>query len=584
MRLYKHIFLFIVALLVGNCTFLIAQNLEVISLKKGGEVSGSLNVNAVGYKAFGIEQRRDPFAWYLSGGLNLTLFGYAAPFSFSYSNTNKSYSQPFNQFNFAPQYKWIKTYTGNTSMTFSPYTLAGHVFFGGGVELSPGKWRVAIMYGRLRKAVSIDIADTLHYANAAYKRMGYGLKVGYEANGNAISFNIFKAKDDPASLPFSLPEHVITPQQNVALGISGRKTLFRNIFVNIEYAVSVLNNNQHANIDRVDSIGTGKNILQSLLPGNTTNRYFDAVNTSIGYQGRSYTVQFKYERIAPEYHTLGAYYFNNDMRNITVVANTRLLKNKLTLGSNVGVQRNNLDGTRASTSSRVVASVNVQIAPTPQWNASVNYSNFSSFTKVRPRSEPFFHPEQDSLNFYQISETMNGSMAYSFGSENVKHNISFNGSFQKASNAASGTAPPQLSDFLNGSLSYGFALTPANLAMSVALAASTNNTSGTTTSFFGPAINASKSIFGKSLKTSWSAAYSETKAAGSAASSPIVNSQLSFTYTPAGKEGDGEDKKSNVSSKSSFSVRANMLRQLGGNNARNAFTEWTITFDYSYSF
>jgi hypothetical protein len=100
-------------------------------------------------------------------------------------------------------------------MTFSNYTLSGHVFLGGGVELTPGKWRIAAMYGRLKKAVSVGELDSLQYDNIAYKRMGYGLKVGYDDNGNSISANIFTAKDDPNSVLFVPPESQITPQQNV---------------------------------------------------------------------------------------------------------------------------------------------------------------------------------------------------------------------------------------------------------------------------------------------------------------------------------------------------------------------------------
>jgi hypothetical protein len=54
-----------------------AQNLEEISLRKGPKLTGSLNVNTVGYKAFGLPQRRDPFNWFVTGGLNLNLFGYS---------------------------------------------------------------------------------------------------------------------------------------------------------------------------------------------------------------------------------------------------------------------------------------------------------------------------------------------------------------------------------------------------------------------------------------------------------------------------------------------------------------------------
>src|SRR4051812_42836366 len=83
-----------------------SQNLETIGLKKGVKLNGSVNLNTVGYYTTGIQQRRDPFNWFLTGNLNVNLFGYNAPFTFSYSNANKNFSQPFNQFSFAPQYKW----------------------------------------------------------------------------------------------------------------------------------------------------------------------------------------------------------------------------------------------------------------------------------------------------------------------------------------------------------------------------------------------------------------------------------------------------------------------------------------------
>ena len=44
-------------------------------------------------------------------------------------------------------------------MSFSPYTLSGHLFLGGGVELRPqGPWTVSAMAGRLQKAIPVDTA------------------------------------------------------------------------------------------------------------------------------------------------------------------------------------------------------------------------------------------------------------------------------------------------------------------------------------------------------------------------------------------------------------------------------------------
>jgi hypothetical protein len=552
-----------------------AQNLDEISLKKGINVNGSVNLNTVAYAASGIQQRRDPFNWFLTGGLNIDLFGYSAPFSFSYSNVNKSFSQPFNQFSFAPQYKWVKTYIGYNSMTFSPYTLAGHVFFGGGAELTPGKWRIAVMYGRLRKAVTVDVLDTLNYANASYKRMGYGMKVGYETNGNAVSFNVFTAKDDPASLPFVIPQNVLTPQQNVAMGLSGRKTFFRKFFVEVEYAVSVLNSNARANAESADSVDTSKNLLKGLLPENTTSRYFDALNGSVGYQGKGYAIQLKYERVAPEYQTLGAYYFNNDMRNITIAPSVRLLKNKMSLSANIGLQKNNLNQTRAATTLRSVGALNVQYAPSEKWNLAASYSNFSSYTNMRPQSDPNFQNSLDTLNFYQISETMTGSMSRSLGTKEKPQSIMWTGSYQKASNKSGYAEGIQLSDFMSTNVSYSYSIVPSNLTLSLSANVYTNNAAGVQSTFFGPTINTTKSFLEKTLRCSYATSYNQTSS-NSAATSPVWNNQVSLSYAPKGKEGSN--------SRNNFSLGVNILRRLKDIEQQPSFTEATGTFNYTFTF
>jgi len=387
LRMNKTGVLYLVLCLLGISFGLQAQNLEQLGIKQGVKTTGSVNLNAVGYTASGIPIRREPFAWFVSGNLNLNLFGYNAPFSFSYSNTSRNFTQPFNQLSFAPQYKWVKTYIGYNAMTFSQYTLAGHVFLGGGVELTPKRWRVAAMYGRLRKAVAFNLTDTVQNYNASYRRMGAGLKVGYDHNGDLLSASVFHAKDDPASLPFVVFNTNLTPKQNIVIGMNGRKKLFEKLFVEAEYAYSVLTNNilytPQTDTLSVDSLQTGESdfFLKGIIPSNATTRHFAAYNASMGYQGNGYGIQVRYEQVAPEYQTLGAYYFNNDMRNLTVIPSVQLFQSKLVLNANVGWQYNNLDKNRASTTRRFVGAFNAAYTPNETWSFSGNYSNFTTFTK-----------------------------------------------------------------------------------------------------------------------------------------------------------------------------------------------------------
>ena len=94
MRIFLRPSLFVIGVIgILTTTSSFAQNLEEIGIKKGVKLNGSINVNTVGYYAAGIPQRRDPFNWFLTGNLNVNLFGYNAPFAFSYSNANKNFSQ-----------------------------------------------------------------------------------------------------------------------------------------------------------------------------------------------------------------------------------------------------------------------------------------------------------------------------------------------------------------------------------------------------------------------------------------------------------------------------------------------------------
>ena len=570
-------YILIVILIFNGILTSNAQNLEEINLDKGLKINGSMNLNTVSYWAHGIEQRRDPFNWFFTGTVNINAFGYNAPFSFSYSNANKSYSQPFNQFSFAPQYKWVRAYIGYNSMSFSNYTLSGHVFLGGGVDLSPGKWSISAMYGRLKKAVSIDEFDTLHYNNVAYKRMGYGLKVGYEDNGNLLSANIFTAKDDVNSVLYTPPESQLSPQQNVAISISGRKKFLNRFFIEAEYAVSAMNKDIRANDTEGSDTTTLKptnNIIRGLLPENSTSRYYDALNASAGYQGNWYTIQLRYERIAPEYQTLGAYYFNNDMRNITIVPSVRLLKGKMNIAANVGFQQNNLDDTRTSTTKRFVGSTNVSYAPNELWNFAANYSNFSSYTNTRPQIDPYYQNNLDTLNFYQVSETTGLTILRNLGGKENSQSIMFNSSYQKASDQADYEGGSQQSNFLTTNVSYSYSLVPSNTTLALSGNIYKNNAAGIKTVYWGPTLSVTKGFLEKTLRATLTASYNETS--GDVNSSPVLNNRLNFIYTPKGTEGS--------ITKHNFSLGANFLRRLEGTEQQPAYTELTGMFNYSYIF
>ena len=119
------------------------------------KVSGGLNAYAGFYTASGIAARNQPTPFGLSGAVTVSLpGGISLPFSAVLGNQGTSFRQPFNQFGVSPTYKWATVHAGYRNVSFSPFTLAGHTFLGGGVELNPGKLRLGAVYGRFNKAIS----------------------------------------------------------------------------------------------------------------------------------------------------------------------------------------------------------------------------------------------------------------------------------------------------------------------------------------------------------------------------------------------------------------------------------------------
>src|SRR5690349_18511951 len=95
--------------------FLKGQNLESIGKEKPLSINGGVSLNQVFYGASGIESRRDPYSYFASGNINFSLYGWSVPVSFSFSNQNSSFQQPFNQYSIHPTYKCVTGHLGYNS-------------------------------------------------------------------------------------------------------------------------------------------------------------------------------------------------------------------------------------------------------------------------------------------------------------------------------------------------------------------------------------------------------------------------------------------------------------------------------------
>ena len=554
-----------------------AQQLDAVGKGALLKVSGSIATNQIAYFANGISSRRDPYNYFVSGNLNFDIYGWSVPLGFTYSNQSKgAFQQPFNQYGLTPTYKWITAHLGYSSMSFSGYTLNGHLFNGAGVDLAPpGNFKLSAMYGRLQKAVKVDTSNLSAQAvEPVYKRMGYGIKASYSKDKDNIDLIIFKAKDDLASNPTLPANGIVTPLDNLVTGLNLSKVFFKHILFSGEFALSALTRDQRA---AKDSAKTG-NIpnLGFLLSPNSSTALYTAYKTSLAYNVGKYTVGAGYERVAPEYQTLGAYYFSNDFENITGSLTTKLLADKMSIALNAGVQKNDLRKDKQSSMKRFVGSANLAYQASTKLNFNATYSNFQSFVNIKPSfnqiNELTPYDNLDTLNYTQISQNINLNSNYILSrnkekSQALNVNVSYMTSNDKQGEITKNTGAA----FYNLNTSYNISWIPQNLSLTASISVNRNEVSVIKSGTFGPTIGVNKSFFDKKLRSSFSASLNRSYANGTL-NSEVANLRLSNSYI--------------VKKKHNLNLSMVALNRGSGSVLiqNQTFTEFTTTLGYNYSF
>jgi len=531
--------------------------------KLGGGFSANTTFNG-GNGAAG----RDPFTYYLNGNINLNIYGQVnLPFSFSLTNSGSSYKLPSspNRLSIHPSYKWITGHFGDVSMNFSPYTLNGHMFTGAGVELTPDGWEIAAMYGRLQKAVEYD--DTQPAFLPTYKRMGYGFKVGRTKEKYQISINMINVKDNITSLKLPPDSLGVTPMENLAGSISFLYKPVKFIEVNGEFGMSLLTSDRRAPEEDRDGI------LGSWNSGNVSSSYYKAFKAAVSYVGETNRFGLGYERIDPDYQTLGAYYFTNDLENITLNAYQSLWNNKLSVNASFGYERDDLNNTKASATYRLVGSATITGSISEKITANLSYSNFQTYTNVRSDFEYINQENEldrlDTLKFIQLSQSANLNVnIITKKTERQLHNLNVNLSYQDAANKQGGIYHPgSVTEMINAAAAYSWTFIESGLTFNGALNYNNSRIMNGNTITWGPTLGASSRLFKKKVTLAGSLSYN-TGRLESIKQNEVFLFRLNGSYSPAQRH--------NITLAYNFQWRSALNRPTTNNSL--------FTTGYSYSF
>lgn len=548
----------------------IAQDLSVLfskedslsaseAIKENTDVSGNIAAEFATYNVNGIQSRRDPYNWALGGNLNVRSMEIELPFSFYFTNQNTDFRQPFNQFGVSPKYKWITAHLGYRNLNWSEFTLAGHTFLGAGIEVNPGILRAGLVYGRFRSAAEPE--NELGQI-PSYKRMGYAFKVGVGTETDYIDFIVFRAQDDVNSLKASPDSAGIYPAENLTIGLHGRKKITDAINAQVEVARSAFTDDIRSDETQLSgSNGAYNNLGFAFTPRESTN-YNNAMSASINWSPKKFKAGLKYRRIEGEYQSMGAYFFNNDLEDITINLGLPLANNKVNFNGSFGIQRNNLNDDKISQTQRIIGSANVFWLISQKLSTGLTYSNYSSNLRtVRDQIS-------DSINFYQVTNTANAFANYNFGTSDRQQSLMLNLGAQQANARQEYTISDVQTNFRNAALNYRINFKNGGFSLNAGANYTGIEAGGINTVNIGPMAGLSKNLMDEKITVRFNHSLIHQTQNGTAAS--LINlSRFGISYKPFIKH--------------QFDAGTTLMHKNAQLATISSFTELRAIFGYRYT-
>ncbi len=322
------------------------------------------------------------------------------------------------------------------------------MFLGGGIEANPSIFRLAFIYGRFSKAID-PVTDTLtqEYSIPSFSRKGFAAKVGLGTSKNYVDLIMLSVHDDSTSIDHT-GEVGLAPAENLVLGVKSKQVFAKIITLDADFGFSTYTWDMGTPDLNTDLYNIPR-ILTTFITPNASTEFLTAGKASLGLRLKKFSVKLNYRRVEPGYQSMGAYYLNTDIENITVAPSLNLMKNRLRLSGSIGYKRNNLFNTKSNNTFQQANSLMVAFMPTSKWGVNMNYSNYNmnqsrNYTLVR-----------DTLVLEQFSNNVSGNLFFNFGTKTRRQNLSVAMAYLSLSDNSPDSLSNDVSS-LNPSVSYRF--------------------------------------------------------------------------------------------------------------------------------
>lgn len=531
---------------------------QVMLFDKKAELTGTFSAQASVYSTDNAYERMEPFSWRIYGNPRLKVKDFDIPMNFILGSYEDRLRQAYNKFGMSPKYKEIITlHLGHRNVNFSPLVLGGKTILGAGFELNAKNFRAGFMYGRFDRAVNFDSAA---YIPPTYRRSGYAAKIGYGTRSNYIDLVFLKAGDDESSLAQTGYTGFLAPAENAVIGLTVRQSFAKNFHFRFDAALSAYSMDKGADEVEDPDLLLGK-MMKVFIPLRVSNQYLTGLKAGLEYRVQKFTVGLDYDRLEPDFQSMGSYYIRNDMERITAFGRFNALKQKLMVSARTGFQRNNILKDRSFSNFQNINNLDASYMLNNAWNFSLSYGNFLT------RQTLELLGQDDSTLLDQRIHNVSAGATYRWSAEMRRNTFSGRLSFQDNFDRAPNGGMLMFRSF-NTQFRYRIDMTGRKLYISPAFVFNLSRFSALSTNRFSPSVIVGKAFFDQKLSAS-------------------LNSGLSFTITDGARQKTVFRNILNVTykiyRKQTLSMRLSLSNNRGNALGAATFTEFQGEVIYSVS-
>jgi len=542
-----------------------AQNLEGLNNQKPITLSGGLAARAIFYNANGIANRRQPFSYIFTGTPTISILNsFTIPFTLTYSEQERSFRQPFNQFGMSPYYKWLTIHAGYRNINYSQFTLAGHTILGAGVDIHPGIFRLGFISGRFNRATPVDTSSK-SFQPYTYSNHGFAAKIGLGKGSNFFDISMVRAKDDSTSVhPKGEYLGTVTPAENIVIGINGQVRFLKDFIFSLEEATSLYTRNLMNKTSLSDSVNKGlTKILGNFINTNATTERYNAIQTSLVYHQKIFSAKLQYRRVDPDFKSMGGYFFNSDIENITFAPSLNILKNKVRFGGSIGFQHDNLKKQKQTTSNRTIGSANLSTEFNEHFGIDLTYSNYSN-TQI---NKTIFLG--NTFRIAQVSKNFSFTPRYILANEKYVHSIVFSANYNVFSSVDKTIDNLSDTKSKNYFLNYQLTAVPSNLTYTFNLNYTDVKSAAFKDGNYGLTLGVNKVMKDSKLTVGWLGSF--LKGLNSASTGLILNQNVNMSYR--------------INKHSSFGSTISYINNKSQQTILTpSYSEWQADINYRFNF